>query len=135
MSRPTDPTARPTAQGSVLAVDDCPATREVMRASLEHLGYHVHAVDSGFAALEAVDQAAFDAIVLDVEMPGMDGREVGHALRQHPRAAQAVIAMHSSVDEAAVRAGFAAYDAFVPKADNPRALGECVDRLIRRRRD
>ncbi|MBL8308606.1 MAG: response regulator [Rubrivivax sp.] len=131
MSSPTDPIFK----GSVLAVDDCPTTREVMRASLEHLGYSVHAVDSGFAALEAVEQGAFDAIVLDVEMPGMDGRAVGRALREHPRAATAVIAMHSSVDEAAVRAGFKGYDAFVPKADNPRALGECVDGLIRRRRD
>lgn len=132
---PPKPPAEPQRQPSVLAVDDCPTTRELMRASLEHLGYHVHAVDSGFAALEAVEQAAFDAIVLDVEMPGMDGRDVGHALRQHPRAAQAVIAMHSSVDEAAVRAGFAAYDAFVPKAGHPGALGECVDSLIKRRRD
>ena len=134
MPAPTDPTPEGQGKGSVLAVDDCATTREVMRASLEHLGYSVHAVDSGFAALEAVEQTAFDAIVLDVEMPGMDGRAVGHALRRHPRAAQAVIAMHSSVDEAAVRAGFAAYDAFVPKADDPRALGECVDSLIRRRR-
>ena len=35
---------------------------------------------------------------------------------------------------AQVRAGFSGYDAFVPKADDPRALGECVDSLIRRRR-
>jgi two-component system sensor histidine kinase BarA len=133
VNTPQDP-PEPQRKRSVLAVDDCPTTREVMRASLEHLGYSVHAVDSGFAALEAVDQGAFDAIVLDVEMPGMDGRAVGRALREHPHAAQAVIAMHSSVDEADVRTGFQAYDAFVPKAGHPRALGECVDGLLRRRR-
>jgi len=42
--------------------------------------------------------------------------------------------MHSSVDEAAVRAGFSQYDAFVPKDCSPRALGERVDGLIRGRR-
>lgn len=121
-------------KGRVLAVDDCAAMREIMRASLESLGYSVLAVDSGWAALEAVGQASFDAIILDVEMPGLDGMAVGRALRSDPKTASAVITMHSSVDEEAVRAGFSQYDAFVPKACSPRALGERVDCLIRGRR-
>ena len=121
-------------KGLVLAVDDCAATREIMRASLESFGYSVQAVDSGWAALEAVGQASFDAIVLDVEMPGLDGMAVGRALRSDPKTASAMIAMHSSVDEEAVRTGFSEYDAFVPKSCSPRALGERVDGLIRSRR-
>lgn len=117
----------------MLAVDDCAATRELMRVSLEAYGYRVQAVDSGWAALEAVGQASFDAIVLDVEMPGLDGMAVGRALRSNPRTASAKIAMHSSVEESAVRVGFNQYDAFVPKAGSPRALGERVDGLIRGR--
>ena len=118
----------------MLAVDDCATTREILRASIESFGYSVQAVDSGWAALEAVSQASFDAVVLDVEMPGLDGMAVGRALRSDPRTASAMIAMHSSVDEAAVRAGFSQYDAFVPKDCSPRALGERVDGLIRGRR-
>jgi two-component system sensor histidine kinase BarA len=121
-------------KGRVLAVDDCPAQRELMRASLERLGYDVQAVDSGWAALEAVGQGTFDAFVLDVEMPGMDGMALGRALRQDPKTASTAIAMHSSVDESAVRAGFDQYDAFVPKAESPRELGERVDSLLRGRR-
>jgi len=105
-----------------------------MRASLERMGYRVQAVDSGWAALEAVERDAFDAIVLDVEMPGLDGMAVGRALRRDPRTASAVIAMHTSVDEASVRAGFSHYDAFVPKSGSPLALGERVDGLLRSRR-
>lgn len=105
--------------------------RALMTASLEALGYSVQAVDSGWAALEAVDQQNFDAIVLDVEMPGMDGLALGRALRQDPRHSGAKLAMHSSLDEESVRAGFAQYDAFVPKDGSPRTLGERVDRLIR----
>jgi CheY-like chemotaxis protein len=121
-------------KGHVLAVDDCAAMLQIMRASLESFGYSVQAVDSGWAALEAAQQASFDAIVLDVEMPGLDGMAVGRALRQDPKTARASIAMHSSLDEQAVRAGFDQYDAFVPKAGGPRALGDCVDGLIRSRR-
>jgi CheY-like chemotaxis protein len=107
---------------------------QVVRASLESFGYSVQAVDSGWAALEVARQEPFDAIVLDVEMPGLDGMAVGRALRNDPRTASAMIAMHSSVGEAAVRAGFDQFDAFVPKAAHPRALGERVDSLIRSRR-
>jgi CheY-like chemotaxis protein len=120
--------------GSVLAVDDCPAMREIVRASLECLGYSVHAVDSGWAALDAATEACFDVIVLDVEMPGLDGMAVGRALRSAPQTAAAAIAMHSSVAEAEVRSGFAEYDAYIPKGADPRSLGEQVDRLVRRRR-
>lgn len=120
--------------GSVLAVDDCPTMREIMRASLECLGYSVQAVDSGWAALEAVTEASFDVIVLDVEMPGLDGMAVGRALRNTTRTAAAAIAMHSSVAEAEVRAGFDEYDAYVPKSTDVRSLGEQIDRLVRTRR-
>jgi len=129
MRTPADhPTAR------VLAVDDCAVTREIVRASLESMGYSVQAVDSGWAALEATGCASFDAIVLDVEMPGLDGMALGRALRSDPKTASALIAMHSSVDEESVRAGFSQYDAFVPKAGSLHALAERLDRLIRSRR-
>jgi CheY-like chemotaxis protein len=120
--------------GSVLAVDDCPTTREIMRASLEGLGYSVQAVDSGWAALDAATDANFDVIVLDVEMPGLDGMAVGRALRNSPRTAASAIAMHSSVAEAEVRAGFDRYDVYVPKSADMHSLGEQVDRLVRSRR-
>lgn len=121
-------------RGHVLAVDDCATTRELVRASLELYGYSVQAVDSGWAALEAVEHDTFDAFVLDVEMPGMDGMAVGRALRGDPRLAAAMIAMHSSLSESDVRSGFAQYDAFVPKSASPLALGQHVDNLLKSRR-
>ena len=108
--------------------------REIMRASLECLGYKVQAVDSGWAALDAVTEGCFDVIVLDVEMPGLDGMAVGRALRSTPSTATAAIAMHSSVAEAEVRARFEEYDVYVPKSADVRLLSEHVDRLVRIRR-
>jgi CheY-like chemotaxis protein len=118
--------------GRVLAVDDCPTMREILRARLERLGYSVEAVDSGWAALEAATRRSFDVIVLDVQMPGLDGMAVGHALRRS--SATAAIAMHSSLAEADVRAGFDAYDAYVRKGADLQVLAERVDQLARLRR-
>ncbi|MDE2368782.1 MAG: response regulator [Burkholderiales bacterium] len=120
--------------GHVLAVDDCATMREILRAALESAGCSVHLVDSGWAALEAAGRSRYDAIILDVEMPGLDGLAVGRALREDPRTAQAMIAIHTSVDEDAVRLGFSQYDLYLPKACSPRELGESVRRLIQRRR-
>lgn len=130
MSSPDD--ARPpAARNSILAVDDCAATREMVCAMLEAMGYRVQSVDNGQAALQAVLGQRFDAIVLDVEMPGLDGMAVGRALRRDPRTAHAKIAMHTGLAEAEVRAGFSGYDAFVPKVGDPRLLCERLDGLLR----
>ena len=102
----------------------------IVSASLEALGYSVEAVDSGHAALEATQQESFDAFVLDVDMPGIDGLAVGRALRGDPKTCTSKIAMHTSLDEATVKAGFDAYDAYLLKSCDARAIGELVDRMI-----
>jgi len=122
-------------RGRVLTVDDSAVMRVLVTASLEALGYSVEAVDSGYAALEATRLENFDAVILDVDMPGMDGLALGRALRGDPRTCSSMIAMHTTLEEAAVRSGFDAYDAFLPKPCEARLLGECVDRMLRERRE
>jgi CheY-like chemotaxis protein len=121
-------------RGRILAVDDSEPIRLLVQASLESLGYSVEAVETGAAALQAAERETFDAVILDVDMPGLDGTAVGHALRNHPRTSASLIAMHTSLDESEVRSRFDRYDAFLPKPCSPRALGESVDRLVRTRR-
>jgi CheY-like chemotaxis protein len=125
----------PSSRGRILAVDDCDHMGLLVQVSLESYGYSVKVVDSGFAALDAASQERFDAVVLDVEMPGLDGLAVGRALRNDPNTCASMIAMHTSIDEAAVRTGFDQYDAYLPKPCSPERLGECVDWLIQHRRD
>jgi CheY-like chemotaxis protein len=126
-------------RGRVLAVDDSPEMRMLVTASLEARGYSVEAVDSGHAALEASRLESFDAVILDVDMPGIDGLAVGRALRSDPNTCSSMIAMHTSLEEEVVRSGFDEYDVFLPKPCNARLLGESVDRMIedlrRRRRE
>jgi CheY-like chemotaxis protein len=120
-------------RGRVLAVDDSAEMRLLVSATLEALGYDVEVADSGYAALEATRQGSFDAVVLDVDMPGIDGLAVGRALRNDPHTRRSIIAMHTSVEEAVVKAGFAEYDAYVAKPCDARVLGERIDRMLRER--
>ena len=127
------PNASPS-RGRVLAVDDSTVMRELVTLSLEAAGYSVEAVASGDAALVAAAREVFDAFILDVDMPGMDGLAVGRALRNDPRTRSSMIAMHTSLDEADVRTGFDGYNAYLRKPFDARRLGECVERMLRDRR-
>jgi len=127
------PNASPS-RGRVLAVDDSTVMRELVTLSLEAAGYSVEAVASGDAALVAAAREEFDAFILDVDMPGMDGLAVGRALRNDPRTRSSMIAMHTSLDEADVRSGFDGYNAYLRKPFDARRLGECVERMLRDRR-
>jgi len=60
----------------ILLVDDEVALTNSLSRLLEVRGYEVKAVDNGKDALRALGEAAFDAVVLDLKMPGMYGYEV-----------------------------------------------------------
>jgi signal transduction histidine kinase/CheY-like chemotaxis protein len=66
----------------VLVVEDDPATRDVVRRTLEREGWIVFEADNGRSALEVLTQAAPDLIVLDLMMPQMDGFEFVAELRR-----------------------------------------------------
>lgn len=129
--RPMQTMDQPAQRGRVLTVDDSPVMRVFVTAALESIGYSVEAVDSGYAALAASRLEEFDAVILDVEMPGIDGIAVGRALRRDPRTSSSMIAMHTSLDESVVRTSFDAYDVFLPKPCDAKVLGERIDRMIR----
>ena len=65
----------------LLCVDDNPANLLLVQTLLEDMGADVLAVDSGYAALQAVQSETFDLVLMDVQMPGMDGRQATEAIR------------------------------------------------------
>ncbi|WP_296247665.1 response regulator [Pseudomonas sp. UBA4194] len=65
----------------VLCVDDNPANLLLVQTLLEDLGAEVKAVDSGAAAIKAVQDGPFDLVLMDVQMPEMDGRETTERIR------------------------------------------------------
>ena len=58
---------------SILLVDDEPGVRSALGGVLRDEGYEVDAVDSGEACLERLGRQAYDVVVLDIWLPGMDG--------------------------------------------------------------
>ncbi|MDT7723919.1 MAG: hypothetical protein QOI21_495 [Actinomycetota bacterium] len=86
----------------VLVVDDDPDIVEVLALSLTACnGWDVRAVTTGVQALEICRSAELDAVLLDVEMPMMDGWEVLAAIRADPRtAALPVVFVTASADPA-----------------------------------
>jgi CheY-like chemotaxis protein len=65
----------------VLLVDDNCTNRTIATRLLERAGHQVTAVENGTAALAAIDRAPFDMILMDLEMPGMNGMETTAAVR------------------------------------------------------
>lgn len=69
----------------VLVVDDNQFNQELARALLEEVGVLVKTAWSGYEAVRAVSASHFDAVLMDVDMPGMDGLEATRILRADDR--------------------------------------------------
>lgn len=70
----------------VLVVDDQEMNRIVLRYQLDALGHHARLCASGDEALRALGTAAYDVVLTDCRMPGMDGIALTAAIRAHPDA-------------------------------------------------
>ena len=85
--------------GFILAVDDEQGNRELVARSLSRSGHFVITAACGEEALRALEQSDVDVVLLDLLMPGMDGREVLHRIKEHPKwRATPVIVISGSQD-------------------------------------
>jgi len=102
---PQTPSTRVAAPARVLAVDDEPAILDLLRKVLTPEGLEVHVALTGEEALELARARPFDAALLDLRMPGVDGWAVYRSLREqrHPLAEKVVFLTGDSVNTEAGR--------------------------------
>jgi putative two-component system response regulator len=108
----------------VLVVDDLAANRELLLAYLERLNYEVREARDGIEALEAIDELEPDLILLDVDMPRLDGIAVCERLKAHPtRRLIPIVILTASQDRATRLRGIAAgADDYLSKPFDPNEL-------------
>jgi two-component system, sensor histidine kinase len=117
----------------LLSVEDNPFGRVVLNAILTELGHQTEFIGRGEAAPERIALGAFDAVLMDMVLPGIDGIEAIRRIRelQAPYGRIAVIGVSGrGDDEAAARAAGA--DAFLVKPVSPRALATALLEATRR---
>ncbi|HEY6091760.1 MAG TPA: type II/IV secretion system protein, partial [Gemmatimonadales bacterium] len=120
----------------VLLVDDEDSLRRVMRDLLERDGYAVTEARDGVQALDQVDRVGPDIIVLDLNLPGLDGYGVLSHLRSRPATANIpVIVLTAKGDEDnEVRVFELGADDFLTKPFRARALSARLEAVLGRRR-
>jgi putative two-component system response regulator len=87
----------------ILLVDDEPGNLRLLRALLDSEGYASIAEENGPAALRRLEGVLPDLILLDLMMPGMDGCEVAHRIKQNERTRNIPILMLTALDDRAAR--------------------------------
>jgi CheY-like chemotaxis protein/nitrogen-specific signal transduction histidine kinase len=117
----------------VLSVEDNPFGRVVLNTILNELGHQAEFIGQGEAATERIAHGSFDAVLMDMVLPGIDGVEAIRRIRalKAPLGRIAIIGVSGrDADEAASRAAGA--DAFLLKPVSPRALATALLEATRR---
>lgn len=135
------------APGRILIVEDDRDSREILGSVVARDGHAAEAVGDGPAALDALEHAAYDLVLLDISMPGMDGFDVLRHLRRHKPANALPVMMMTGLGERqhvveALRLGANDYivkpfDAAVVRARirTQLSLKRSYDRIVRLERD
>ncbi len=117
----------------ILVVDDDTEIRDLLKEYLTRQGYHVTAVADGPSMEQAMEDAHFDLVVLDVMLPGEDGVSLCRKLRS--RSTIPIIMLTARGDAADRIAGLeTGADDYLPKPFDPQELSARINSVLRRAR-
>jgi class 3 adenylate cyclase len=122
--------------GFILAVDDLKENRELVARYLSRSGHMVVTAASGEEALRSLEHADVDVVLLDLAMPGMDGREVLHRIKEHPewRATPVIVISGRQDMDGIIECIEAGADDYLFKPFNPVLLQARIKAGIERKR-
>ena len=120
----------------ILVIDDNAVDREVLREQLVAWGAHVDEAEDGRDGLELLrrqpDADFYDVVILDFNMPEMDGAEVARRIRSNPSWTTLPILLLSSVMSSQPHESLAPVNAFLSKPARRRELAESLSLLVNR---
>jgi PAS domain S-box-containing protein len=132
MTQYTRPEALKGGRGRVLVVDDNPVNQRVVCLMLEKMGWDVDVADNGVVAVACVARATYDAVLMDCQMPVMDGFEATREIRREEKGTDRhtlIIAVTGGAmmgdDRKCLDAGM---DAYLSKPIMAESLGTMVER-------
>ena len=119
----------------ILVVDDNPQNLELMQAYLEDLGCCIESAEDGVAAMDRIEAAVPDLVLLDVMMPRMSGFEVCRKIKANPTTRDVVVIMVTALNEVAdfERAVECGTNDFIAKPVNKHELLTRVKSLLQLR--
>jgi two-component system, cell cycle response regulator len=125
-----------TPASSLLVVDDNSMNRIMLSRYITKLGYQATLVENGRQALEKLQGEPFDLVLLDVEMPEMDGYQVLEQLKANPRLRDIPVIMISAVEEleSVVKCIELGAQDYLPKPFNPILLRARLTACLERKR-
>jgi adenylate cyclase len=133
---PSNKTDQPAAQGRLLLADDDASNRELLSRRLEKLGYEVTACGDGLRALELIRTGRFELVLLDLLMPGLDGRDVLARMKSDPALRDLPVIMISALDllEGIVRCIELGAEDYIGKPFNPVFLRARISAALEKKR-
>jgi len=121
------------AQAKILVADDEAKIRDLVRMYLQAEGFAVTEAKDGRQALELFKQTPFDLIILDIMMPGVDGREVCREIRKSSGVPVIMLTARGEEVDRVLGLELGADD-YVVKPFSPRELAARVKAVLRRAR-
>jgi len=108
----------------ILVIDDDPFIRQFVVDSLSLEGYDVATAEDGYAGLRALGEESFDAVILDLMMPGMSGHDVLKRIRESSGYSGVPVVMLTAFDDDtnAWQAWSGGVDYFLGKPFDPTVL-------------
>ena len=116
---------------TILIVDDERKIRDLVRSYLEREGYAVLVADSGQGALEVLERANPDIVVLDLMLPDVSGEEVARSVRSHSDLPIIMLTAKAGEDDRVAGLHLGADD-YLVKPFSPRELVARVEAVLRR---
>jgi signal transduction histidine kinase len=138
--RPAEPLAITAAgagsRGTLLAVDDNPQNRDLLKRMLERQGYSVTTAANGEECLRLLAEQRFDLVLLDVIMPGLNGFDVLSRIRTSEEWRNIPVVVVSALDEssAAIRCIEMGAEDYLPKPFDPVLLKARIGATLEKKR-